>query len=117
MFMNIKNFDWCVFPPLSMSRFFFFFHVTTLSPTFPHCITGITSRFTQSDGANSHHPDFTDKNDHTQPLGTVWDFLDGARSPGLWVTKLKVPGQHKRDTVYLNALPCPVGGLKYQENS
>lgn len=74
----------------------------------------IVSHFTQSDEDESHDPDFTDLNDHTQPLGTVWDFLVGVRSPGLWVTKLKVPGQHKRNRVYLNIPPYPGTIVKWQ---
>lgn len=116
--MTIKTFDWCVCVSSTQYEIIFFFSspCDNSFAAFPHCITGITSRFTQSDENDSHHPDFTDKSDHAQPLGTVWDFLDGARSPGLWVTNLKVPGQHKRNTVYLNILPCPIGGLKYQDN-
>lgn len=49
-----------------------------------YCKTAEIPAYTNDDKVLSHHRIHTwTKNDHTQPLRPVWDFLDGARSPGL----------------------------------
>lgn len=66
------------------------FHVTAIvffSLAFPLCETRVISQLPKVMRERESSPrlvkKYTDKNDHTQPLGTVWDFLVEARSQGL----------------------------------
>lgn len=79
-------------------------------PPYDLCPFHTVSHFSVSQSWQHHHRDLSKidiKKRSNSPFGAVWDFLCWARSLGLWVTALKVPGRHKRNITRLNIPPDP----------